>query len=1108
MKKKLLKKLLVCCFCIVFTFDLLYPNVISVRAEEEQSESICYGATVEATTMQSSYYGENYRIDFRVSDSWEGGYQADIIIMNTSDQKIEDWRIALPLDSSITNIWNATISDSISGYTMVKNAGWNQDIDAGSTISFGFLSDQTFQACPKQIFLFGDVSEVNANDYEVKYSVEQVWDSGYNGLITIVNNGTKIIEDWNLQFTFNNQIRDIWDAVILQQDGQCYQIGNATYNQNIDIGESISFGFTVDSVSFEILPEKFILTSITDGKNRNQDSDGDGLADCLELEIGTNPYMADSDGDEIQDAYEYIILLTDPLCVDTDENGIWDGEEDFDEDGLVNKSEFEYGTDPFLVDSDGEGLSDYDEIFEYNTNPIAKDSDEDGLEDDDELLFGFDPWNPDSNNNTILDGDEKIDQQKVMAIAEEELPAVTKVTVDISISGNVNKVLDVENLYKIDMLSSDVVGLVSIPVAITTEREFEQAVITFYYDETQLGKIKEENLAVMWYDEVNNWYQILDEDTVIDKENNTISYTTSHFSTYMLVDKEEWYNVWKNDIDYRNRWTSDSSAYDFEFVVDVSGSMRGSAIENAKSALIGFLDAIDDCDNISLITFNSSASIVVPFSSERVLIPTFIQSLAASGGTNVNSGIQAGIKEFNNLNSENQKIMILICDGDVNYNANTISTAVGKGIQIYTVNVGSTSASKYLKRIAQETGGEYYYCRSSNEIETMLGEIQGETVGIIDTTDTDGDGLFDVYETKGFRLVNGRLIQSDPNKEDTDGDGLTDFEEIGIVYNIAYVDSMNIFRYIGNSETDKAPYIMAYSDPQKKDTDDDGIKDDVDPYPWSKTCSQDAGGYAHKHLVLGDDGYYTCKDCGCRIKSPALQDAEVLTEEDYATVMACNVMFAYYTELVYELYGTVDYLSLNQKLLINQIAKIRQNSRYKDCYEYSNENGICICDVFTVDSNAICTVDISKMNAFNLGMYNKTIPNTASVLVGKIKPEAGLLVMIIGDEVMRDADQKITPMEVAGYVLSAAGCFDSEEKICEIISNVGTGMTLGAIIDSVANPEITMDDYELTIYLHRGGTGRSVKQSHGMFVVSGEGNVKWHQYTEYGFETWEERLRK
>ena len=104
-------------------------------------------------------------------------------------------------------------------------------------------------------------------------------------------------------------------------------------------------------------------------------------------------------------------------------------------------------------------------------------------------------------------------------------------------------------MYNRDILSSDVVGLVSVPVSIETNKSFDSAQITFYYNENYLNGINEDNLAVMWYDESNNWYQILDQDSVIDTENNTVSYKTTHFSTYMLVDKEQWYEAWKEDID-------------------------------------------------------------------------------------------------------------------------------------------------------------------------------------------------------------------------------------------------------------------------------------------------------------------------------------------------------------------------------------------------------------------------------------------------------------------------------------------------------------------------------------------------------------------------------
>lgn len=54
---------------------------------------------------------------------------------------------------------------------------------------------------------------------------------------------------------------------------------------------------------------------------------------------------------------------------------------DSDGDGLTNKQEYEFGTDADRSDTDSDGLTDYQEVLTYHTNPIAPDSDYDGLKD-------------------------------------------------------------------------------------------------------------------------------------------------------------------------------------------------------------------------------------------------------------------------------------------------------------------------------------------------------------------------------------------------------------------------------------------------------------------------------------------------------------------------------------------------------------------------------------------------------------------------------------------------------------------------------------------------------------------------------------------------------
>lgn len=89
------------------------------------------------------------------------------------------------------------------------------------------------------------------------------------------------------------------------------------------------------------------------------DSDGDGLSDTEEAQIGTDPFNPDTDGDGLTDFEEVRVYKTDPLNPDTDYDGLKDGAE-------VHT----YKTDPLKRDTDNGGVADGHEIIEDNTNPL------------------------------------------------------------------------------------------------------------------------------------------------------------------------------------------------------------------------------------------------------------------------------------------------------------------------------------------------------------------------------------------------------------------------------------------------------------------------------------------------------------------------------------------------------------------------------------------------------------------------------------------------------------------------------------------------------------------------------------------------------------------
>ncbi|MEZ4294970.1 MAG: EGF domain-containing protein [Polyangiaceae bacterium] len=199
------------------------------------------------------------------------------------------------------------------------------------------------------------------------------------------------------------------------------------------------------------------------------DSDGDGLSDVLEQQLGTDPFDQDSDDDGVIDGQEPQpgfdsdgdglinaldpdsdndgifdgtemgfdcsnpdtdlsagncvpdadngLTITNPLNPDTDGGGVLDGAEDWNHNGAIDPGETDpangSGDDATVVDTDGDGASDALEIAN-GTNPFDADSDDDGVIDGLEVNPTQDTdgdglinmLDPDSDNDGIFDGTE------------------------------------------------------------------------------------------------------------------------------------------------------------------------------------------------------------------------------------------------------------------------------------------------------------------------------------------------------------------------------------------------------------------------------------------------------------------------------------------------------------------------------------------------------------------------------------------------------------------------------------------------------------------------------------------------------------------------------
>lgn len=521
-----------------------------------------------------------------------------------------------------------------------------------------------------------------------------------------------------------------------------------------------------------------------------KDSDNDGLSDELEAYVGTDPQKKDTDGDGLTDYQEVTIIGTDPLKPDTDGNGVSDYNEDYDGDGLTNGDEFnKYHSDPTLSDTDADGLGDAREI-QLGTKVDVADTDGDGAEDGWEVDNGFDPLTANASFDVIATSNEVSEANPVAAGVE--IQAEGKVADSLS----VEKVTASDNPYITPMVA----GYLGDAYDFKLDGKFKSAKLTFKYD-TSLGTIGDDfQPRIYYFNEETKLFEELKNQTV---KNGEVTAETTHFSTYILLNRVEFNKVWDEEIKPPMvDGEGNNAALNVSIVVDYSNSMYDNDPEKTfKTLSKKFISKLrDGKDKASVVKFIAKATQVQGMTSDKEVLNNAIDNIVyddgygSDSGTNGSAGYKMAIDEFGGSTAK-YKYIIFITDGEDNrhsYNYDDlISQAKANGIVTYTIGMGNASES-ILQSIANGTGGKYYHATSGDtgiNLDDAFKDIEEETVDL--TKDSNNDGIPDYYNDL---IKEGKLVLSNGSCEfkgidfnydkngnpsdDWDGDGLKNGEEL------------------------------------------------------------------------------------------------------------------------------------------------------------------------------------------------------------------------------------------------------------------------------------------------------------------------------------------
>ncbi len=171
------------------------------------------------------------------------------------------------------------------------------------------------------------------------------------------------------------------------------------------------------------------------------------------------------------------------------------------------------------------------------------------------------------------------------------------------------------------------------------------------------------------------------------------------------------------------------SRKDIVFILDVSGSMRGEKIEQAKEALKYCISHLNRSDRFNIMTFSTEPRLFQPrlvdaASREREALD-YIQGIEANGGTNIHDALVQAMQMPFDPNRPSS--IVFITDGlptvgitDIGKIVEGVSGNNKAGIKIFTFGVGYDVNTVLLDRIAQESRSVSDYIEPEENIEEKI----------------------------------------------------------------------------------------------------------------------------------------------------------------------------------------------------------------------------------------------------------------------------------------------------------------------------------------------------------------------------------------------------
>ena len=553
----------------------------------------------------------------------------------------------------------------------------------------------------------------------------------------------------------------------------------------------------------------------------------------------------DADSDGLNNYTEICVIGTDPNVVDTNGNGINDADEDYDEDGLTNANELRNGTDLTKKDTDHDGLTDGEEVNTYHTDPTAPDTDGDGLPDGDEIALGLDPLVAKTDGVTS-DAERKFIQNLSEDNIDDRLIAETsdaRPSLRVNTSGNINSHAVIRGAQSYRFTDSR--AIVGEPVQLITDDTGDQE-MTFTLSDRTVTTLEDgvtnANLICKYRDDGTVEYL----DTDFDPQSKTVTASVDGEGTYFVM------NVRSLLAEVGRANAAASSQADIVFIIDTTGSM-GDEIDGIQANVEDFVASLNSkgiSAALGLVTYEDM--MVDGYDSTRVHkngasnwfynATTFgyaLSSLELGVGGDAEECVVDGLEtaRLMDLRGSAGKLFVLVTDAP--YKTDNRYGIPSMEAEIELLNNADITCAVVAPANLQE---HYASLSATGTFLDLYSDFYDDLVLLArDVTSTRaGDGVWIYLDGPVPMPVRLDAMPYEGSMVDTDGDNIPDIDELDSFLPTGTLDLDALITKVSKGAVTNTDYgivqvYRASSNPAEIDTDFDGIDDVYDSDPMDNS---------------------------------------------------------------------------------------------------------------------------------------------------------------------------------------------------------------------------------------------------------------------------------